>query len=155
MAEVYIDGVKYVPGTVIKPTSAVRLTAVMDLPTVREESEPMIVMRTKMAVSRSNWEVGECAAIWLKRFSRSRGDAEFADLVGLTTDQIYQRRRVWETFADVYQNFPHLLWGHFYAALDWKDAAECLQWAEDVQAGVAEMMAWRRAQHSDDGTLPF
>ena len=45
-------------------------------------------------------------------------------------------------------------WSHFYAAINWDDAAECLQWADDVQAGVAEMKAWRRAQRGEDLNTP-
>lgn len=117
---------------------------------VREETEASLIARAQLAVSNCNWEVGECAAIWTKRFSRGRTDADFATLVALSADQVYQRRRVWETFADVYQNYPGLKWSHFYAAINWDDAAECLQWAQDVQAGVAEMKAWRRAQRGED-----
>lgn len=117
---------------------------------VRDESEASLIQRAQLAVSHCNWEVGECAAIWTKRFSRGRTDADFATLVSLSADQVYQRRRVWETFADVYQNYSTLKWSHFYAAINWDNASECLQWAEDVQAGVAEMKAWRRAQRGED-----
>lgn len=117
---------------------------------VRDESEASLIQRAQLAVSQCNWEVGECAAIWTKRFSRGRTDADFAALVSLSADQVYQRRRVWETFADVHRNYSTLKWSHFYAALNWDDASECLQWADDVQAGVAEMKAWRRAQRGED-----
>lgn len=116
----------------------------------RPETEAELICRAQQALSQCNWEVGECAAIWTKRFARGRTDADFANLVGLSPDQVYQRRRVWETFADVRQNYPSLKWSHFYAALTWDDAAECLQWAEEIQATVAEMKAWRRAQRGED-----
>lgn len=119
-------------------------------PVRSEETESALIARAVTALSRCNWEVGECAALWTKRFARGRTDADFAALVGLSADQVYQRRRVWETFGDVASNYVNLKWSHFYAALNWDDAAECLQWAEDVQAGVAEMRAWRRAQHGED-----
>ena len=64
------------------------------------------------------------------RFARGRTDADFAQLVGLSADQVFQRRRVWETFADVYSGYPALKWSHFYVAVAWDDAAECLQWAQ-------------------------
>ena len=121
---------------------------------VREETEASLIARAQVAVSRCNWEVGECAALWTKRFARGRTDADFAALVSLSADQVYQRRRVWETFADVYQNYSTLKWSHFYASINWDDAAECLQWAEDVQAGVSEMKAWRRAQRGEDLNTP-
>ncbi len=122
--------------------------------TVTDETEASLIARAQVAVSHCNWEVGECAALWTKRFARGRTDADFAALVSLSADQVYQRRRVWETFADVFENYPTLRWSHFYAAINWDDAAECLQWAEDVQAGVAEMKAWRRAQRGEDLDAP-
>ena len=79
-------------------------------------------------------------------------DADFAALVGLSADQIFQRRRVSETFADVRADFALLKWSHFYAATRWDDAAECLQWADENEATVAEMKAYRRALHGEDLT---
>lgn len=118
------------------------------------ESEEDLVRRAQTAISQCNWVVGECAAQWTKRFSRGRTDTDFAALVGMSADQVYQRRRVWETFGDVSQSYPNLKWSHFYAALTWDDAAECLQWAEEIQATVAEMKAWRRMRRGEDLTLP-
>lgn len=115
-----------------------------------KETEAELIQRAQFALSSCNWEVGECAALWTKRFARGRTDADFANLIGLSGDQVYQRRRVWETFADVQANYPALKWSHFYAALTWEDAAECLQWAQEIQATVAEMKAWRRAQRGED-----
>jgi len=120
--------------------------------TAVQNSESELIQRAQQALSHCNWEVGECAAIWTKRFARGRTDADFALLVGLSPDQVYQRRRVWETFADVRENYLTLKWSHFYSALTWEDAADCLQWAEDIQATVAEMKAWRRAQRGEDLT---
>lgn len=117
-----------------------------------KETETELIQRAQTALSSCNWEVGECAAVWTKRFARGRTDSDFANLVGLSGDQVYQRRRVWETFADVEANYPALKWSHFYAALTWEDAAECLQWAQEIQATVAEMKAWRRAQRGEDLT---
>ncbi|MBX3450583.1 MAG: hypothetical protein KF777_13530 [Planctomycetaceae bacterium] len=117
-----------------------------------QESEVGLIERAQVAVSRCNWEVGECAAIWTRRFAKGRTDADFANLVGLSADQVYQRRRVWETFGDVSNHYDSLKWSHFYSAINWDDAAECLQWANDTQATVAEMKAWRRAQRGEDLT---
>ena len=114
------------------------------------ESEEQLVDIAQRAVSQCRWVVGECASKWTKRYSRGRTDADFGLLVGLSGDQIYQRRRVWESFADVRQEFSALRWSHFYAALTWDDAPECLQWAEEAGATVSEMKAWRRAQRGED-----
>ena len=73
-----------------------------------------------------------------------------AMVIGLSGDQVYQRRRVWETLAPVRSSFPSLKWSHYYTALNWEDAGGCLRWAEDMKATVAEMKAWRRAQRGED-----
>jgi len=119
-----------------------------------KESEEQLIQRAQQALSRCNWEIGECAAAWTKRFARGRTDADFGALIGLSGDQVYQRRRVWETFSDVHERYDELKWSHFYASLNWDDAAECLQWAHDMSATVAEMKAWRRAQHGEDLSVP-
>lgn len=118
------------------------------------ESEEQLIQRAQAALSRCNWEIGECAALWTKKYARGRTDADFGALIGLSGDQVYQRRRVWETFADVHETYPGLKWSHFYAAINWADASECLQWANDLGATVAEMKAWRRTQHGDDLSQP-
>ena len=118
------------------------------------ETEDQLVARAQRALSHCNWEIGECAAQWTQRHARGRGDADFGALIGLSGDQIYQRRRVWETFADVHQNYPSLKWSHFYVVINWDDAAECLGWANEMEATVAEMKAWRRSQRGEDLTEP-
>jgi hypothetical protein len=70
----------------------------------------------------------------------------------MSGDQIYQRRRVCETFADVRDSYSALKWSHFYIALNWDDAAECLSWAHENGATIAEMKAWRRLQLGEDVT---
>ncbi len=117
-----------------------------------EETEQELISRAQVAVSQCNWVVGECAHKWTQRYARGRTDADFSALLGLSADQVYQRRRVWESFADVRAQYAALKWSHFYAALTWDDAPECLQWADENQATVAEMKAWRRALHGEDLT---
>ncbi len=118
------------------------------------ETEQQLIEKAQTAVSQSNWVVGECAAKWTTKYARGRTDADFGTLVGLSGDQVYQRRRVWETFADVDGDYVELKWSHFYVALNWDDAPECLQWAQENEASVAEMKAWRRAMHGEDLTQP-
>lgn len=119
---------------------------------VTDETEEALVQTAQRAISQCRWIVGECASKWTQRHARGRTDADFGALVGLTGDQIYQRRRVWETFSDVREQFGALKWSHFYASLNWDDAADCLQWAEETQSTVAEMKAWRRALRGEDLT---
>lgn len=116
------------------------------------ETEDQLVSRAVDAINQSRWIVGECAAKWTQRYARGRTDVEFGLLVGLTGDQVYQRRRVWERFADVSAQFANLKWSHFYTALGWDDFVECLKWADDMKATVAEMKAWRRALRGEDLT---
>jgi len=114
------------------------------------ESEEVLIDTAQQAVSQCRWVVGECAAKWTQKYARGRTDADFATLIGLSADQVFQRRRVWESFSDVRDAYPNLKWSHFYSAVTWDDAAECLQWAEETTATVAEMKAWRRAIHGED-----
>ncbi|MEX2286567.1 MAG: hypothetical protein WD648_05705 [Planctomycetaceae bacterium] len=114
------------------------------------ETEAELVATAQLAVSRCNWVVGECAAKWTRKFAKGRSDADFGEQVGLSSDQVYQRRRVWETFGDVAKEYPSLKWSHFYVALNWDDAADCFQWAQENEATVAEMRAWRRATRGDE-----
>ena len=53
----------------------------------------------------------------------------------------------------MHATYPSLKWSHFYAALNWDDAPECLQWADENQSTVAEMKAWRRALRGEDLTV--
>ncbi len=115
-----------------------------------EESEEQLVSRAQEAVSMCRWVVGECASKWTQRYARGRTDGDFAVLIGLSGDQVYQRRRVWESFAPLREEFATLKWSHFYAALNWDDARDCLSWAEETHSTVAEMRAWRRAQRGED-----
>ena len=114
------------------------------------ESEEHLISKARDAVSQCNWVVGECAANWTKKYARGRTDADFGQMVGLSGDQIYQRRRVWETFGKTVQNYPNLKWSFFYVCLNWEDATKCLNWADENGATVAEMRAWRRAQNGED-----
>lgn len=116
----------------------------------KTDSEEQLVARAQEAVSHCRWVVGECAATWTARYARGRTDGDFAVLIGISGDQVYQRRRVWETFGEIRNLYPSLKWSHFYAGLTWEDARDCLSWAEETHSTVAEMRAWRRAQRGED-----
>ncbi len=114
------------------------------------ESEEQLISTARDAVSQCNWVVGECASKWTQRYARNRTDGDFGQMVGLSGDQIFQRRRVWEAFGDTFRKYNELKWSFFYVALNWDDAEDCLSWAQDSDATVAEMRAWRRAQRGED-----
>lgn len=129
--------------------SSAVLTATID----SNATEDDLVHVAQEAVSRCNWLIGECASRWTERYAKGRTDADFGELVGLSGDQIFQRRRVWETFSDVRDDYSELKWSHFYACVTWDDSMECLGWAQDMGATVAEMKAWRRASRGEDLTV--
>jgi hypothetical protein len=72
------------------------------------ETEEDLIQRAQEALNHCNWVIGECAAAWAERYARGRTDADFGNRIGLSGDQVYQRRRVWETFSDVRHDYPHL-----------------------------------------------
>ena len=43
----------------------------------QHESEDQLLQRAREALSRCNWEIGECAAKWTERYARGRTDADF------------------------------------------------------------------------------
>lgn len=118
-----------------------------------EETEQQLIERARQADSDAAWTIGECASLWTQRYAKGRTDADFAKLVGLSRDVVTQRRLVHETFSDVCDSNHKLCWTHFYVALNWDDASECLAWADENGATVAEMKAWRRMQHGEDLTV--
>lgn len=119
---------------------------------VRQEvaSEAAMIRKAKQVLSSSSWQLGEIASQWTAAYARGRTDEDFGTAVGgMTGDQVFQRRRVWERWgiSDIYRKFGAVLsWSHFYAALTWDDADACLEWAYENQATVSEMKAWRTAQ---------
>ena len=117
-----------------------------------QQTEAALIEKAQHAISSCNWTLGECAAIWTKKYARGRTDSDFAKKIGLSADQVYQRRRVWEVFAEVNHKYPKLKWSHYYVALSWEDASDCLEWAQENQANVAQMRAWRRLQRGEDLT---
>ena len=114
------------------------------------ETEDRLISVARDAVSQCNWVVGECAAQWTQKYARGRTDADFGQMVGLSGDQIYQRRRVWEAFGKKVEDYKNLKWSFFYVALNWEDGIKCLNWADENESTVAEMRAWRRAQNGED-----
>ena len=115
-----------------------------------QKTEASIIATAREAVSQSNWVVGECAVEWTHGYACGRTDSDFGLLLGLSGDQVRQRRRVFEQFGRGSDTYPNLKWSFFYAALNWDDAAECLSWASEHEATVAEMKAWRQVKNGED-----
>lgn len=117
-----------------------------------QESEAAIIRAAKEAISTCNWKLGECASKWNLNWARGRGDGDFGMAVGMSGDQIYQRRRVWERWGG--KAVPALSWSHFYAALNWDDADDYLEWSYANSATVAEMRAYRTAKTAQEFLPP-
>lgn len=113
-----------------------------------DDAEYQLIQTAHKAANAPNWVIGECAHKWFHGYARGRTDAAFAEMIDQSEDKVYQCRRVWEKFSTIYQSFRHLTWSHFRAALQWDDAHEFLEWAEDCQATVKEMEARRSVQRN-------
>lgn len=115
-------------------------------------TEKEIIERAQYAVSESNWILGECASAWTIAYAKGRTDSDFANLVGgVSGDMIQKCRTVWNEFHEVKSQYSDALtWSFFLVALTWDDATECLNWADENQASISEMKAWRRGQHGED-----
>lgn len=111
-----------------------------------QDSEAAIIRQIKESISTNNWNIGRLAALWTTAWARGRGDGDLGGMVGMSGDQVGQRRRVWERFGGKTDTYQFLSWSHFYAALNWDDAESYLQWASDNQATVSELKAYRQAK---------
>lgn len=114
-----------------------------------DDSEHNLINKARQLAHQNAWEIGELAAEWHQRYAKGRTDGDFAEMVGLSEDQVYQRRRVWELFGARRNEFTHCRWTHFRDAIAWDDALECLEWAESSEATAREMLAWRKAKRGE------
>jgi hypothetical protein len=88
------------------------------------ETSSQFVGRWNRLVSTTNWEKGRIITQWREALEQagapvaSRTDEVWAQQVGGVTPQHVGRlRRVYERFADAYQQYAGLYWSHFYSAL--------------------------------------
>lgn len=131
MPTVVIDGIEYTPRQNIAALPTMNRT--MDLITAAER-----------AISDACWWIGE-SAIYLDRGrAKSEVDELLADRLLVTKTLVSECRLVWTTFMDVRGAYPNLFWSHFRVALNWKDAADYLSWANESQATAQEMITYRR-----------
>lgn len=124
----------------------------------RAQSQDAVCMRIiedcRKSLETCNWKLGELASEWVQVTKKT--DGELGEKIGFSRKQVQQRRSVWERWGHVKFDAGQrawqlgLEWSHFRAAVGWDDADECLQWAIDACANVAEMIAWRRAQRGED-----
>ncbi len=92
-------------------------------------------------VSVANWAKGDLLV--------AIGDEFEADKVarmvgGVTPETIERLRAVAYRFPKhIRQQYPHLVWSHFLAALDWDDAKQWLQFANTKRLNAAAMRMQR------------
>lgn len=116
-----------------------------------EEQFQRFIAEAQQILGPTRWEIGRIASEIKEVCGKT--DAEIGEAIGLSKMQVYQRRSVWDRFGGVNINY-RLSWSHFCAALSWDDAEKALAWANDCEATVAEMTAWRRVQNGEDIRQP-
>jgi hypothetical protein len=122
------------------------------------EASSEYVGRWNHLVSTTNWEKGRIITQWREALEQadapvaSRTDEVWAQQVGGVTPQHVGRlRRVYERFADAYQQYAGLYWSHFYSALDWPDAEMWLEGAVQNEWSITQM---RNQRWESLGALP-
>ncbi|MBA61736.1 MAG: hypothetical protein CMJ76_05155 [Planctomycetaceae bacterium] len=117
---------------------------------VRSTSEPFI-NQWEALVSQTNWQKGEIIHQWRAVLIEAGAPVqEYSDeswakhLNGTVSGQHVGRlRRVFQRFGDSYQEFDHLSWTHFQAAVDWSDAEMWLEGALQNKWSVSSMREQR------------
>lgn len=131
---------------------AKRRAAPLPLP----ESDEECWMHVRRAQSHTDWMIGAMAHAWLTKYGRGRSLADLGKLTGHPEDFVRHRYEVFQRFSAMRDKLTRLLFAHFSAAMKWEreDAIVCLECADEMDATVAEMKAWRRAQHGEDMSVP-
>ncbi len=121
----------------------------IDSELLETKSQPYIG-RWNQLVSTTNWEKGRIIYQWREELiDQDAEPAEYSDetwsrLVGGVTGQHVGRlRRVYQRFAQVYEDYAGLYWSHFHAALDWDDAEMWLEGAVQNSWSVSQMRRTR------------
>jgi hypothetical protein len=94
-----------------------------------EFSETQLVEISRQSLTACHFTIGAAAAIWCHKYTRGRTDADFGALVGLTVDQIYDRRRVWNRFrvSGLDRKFVGPDWSHYRLNVTRPGAPELLE----------------------------
>ncbi len=113
-------------------------------------SEPFI-HQWETLVSHTNWQKGEIIHQWraalieagapVQQYSDEAWARHFNGTV--TGQHVGRLRRVYQRFGDSYQEFDHLSWTHFQAAIDWSDAEMWLEGALQNNWSVSFMREQR------------
>ncbi len=131
-------------------TAVLQVEDEFDPELVRFTSEPFI-NQWETLVSQTNWQKGEIIHQWraalidagapLQEYSDEAWAKHFNGTV--SGQHVGRLRRVFQRFGDSYQEFDHLSWTHFQAAIDWSDAEMWLEGALQNKWSVSSMREQR------------
>lgn len=110
-----------------------------------EESEQQLVNGIAAAESNASWLIGEYASKLQQQYDWT--EERIAEASGTSQQRINQCRRVWESYADVYNTCCNLTFSHYRESLPWDDAMEWLASADDAGWSVARMKSERDAHY--------
>ncbi|MCH2599124.1 MAG: hypothetical protein MKZ94_06870 [Pirellulales bacterium] len=121
-----------------------------DAELVRSTSEPFI-NQWETLVSQTNWQKGEIIHQWRAALIDAGAPVqEYSDEAwakhfygSISGQHVGRLRRVFQRFGDSHQEFDHLSWTHFQAALDWPDAEMWLEGALQNNWSVSSMREQR------------
>lgn len=115
-----------------------------------EETSAQYLGRWNRLVSTTNWEKGQIICQWRADLieagspPQAYSDEAWSRRVGNVSSQHVGRlRRVFERFADQYEQYPGLFWSHFQSASDWSDAEMWLEGAAQNGWSVSQMRSKR------------
>ena len=103
------------------------------------------VAEAERILAPTQWEIGRIASECKEATGKT--DAELGERIGLKTDQVQQRRSVWDRFGTDSDTYRNLSWSHFYACLRWDDADSVLDVANSDGLSVAEMIRYHSVLH--------
>ncbi len=128
-----------------------------DVVTVADQTSTEYLGRWNRLVSTTNWEKGRIIHEWRTALIAAEADVEaysdeaWAARVSQVSGQHVGRlRRAHERFGATHDDYPHLFWSHFQAAIEWHDAE---MWLEGAVHNVWSVAAMRRQRAEAYGQL--
>lgn len=129
-----------------------------DLDQAGDAASTPFVGRWNKLVTTTNWEKGRIIHQWREAMIASGVPVtEYSDeawarrVSGVTGQHVGRLRRVYQKFGDAYQSYDGLYWSHFQAVLDWEDAEQWLNQAQQRAWSVSQM---RNARWESLGVPP-
>ncbi len=137
------------------PTTAA--TQKIDTETLADQTSTEYLGRWNRLISTTNWEKGRIIHEWRIALIEAGAEVEeysdeaWAARVGQVSGQHVGRlRRAHERFGATHDDYPHLFWSHFQAAIEWHDAE---MWLEGAVHNAWSVAAMRRQRAEAYGQL--